>query len=78
MVFEGLGLVRMENVGVLDDIVLALATACEDYACDSRGDIGSWVRETACESIAVFFFFVHKFKTIPATYSFFYDELFIK
>ena len=44
----------MENAGVLDDIVHALTSACDDYACDSRGDIGSWVRETGCEAYAVF------------------------
>lgn len=36
----------------LDIVVSALEAAMADYAADRRGDVGSWVRETAMEVIA--------------------------
>lgn len=38
-----------EQVGVVFD---ALIKCCDDYATDSRGDVGSWVREAAMKGLA--------------------------
>ena len=38
-----------EQFGVVFD---ALVKCCDDYATDSRGDVGSWVREAAMKGLA--------------------------
>jgi hypothetical protein len=45
---EVMGLNR-EQFGVVFD---ALVKCCDDYATDSRGDVGSWVREAAMKGLA--------------------------
>ena len=53
-VFEAVGLLHVVKLKCLNRVVGALQTAIQDYATDQRGDVGSWVREVALESLAVF------------------------
>jgi len=39
---------------VLADILNTLYMAIDDYACDRRGDVGSWVREEAMRTLTMF------------------------
>ncbi|KAK1933206.1 hypothetical protein X943_002690 [Babesia divergens] len=47
---------RISNVslpaGLIDRLVAALEFGCNDFEIDSRGDVGSWVREVSIEAIA--------------------------
>ena len=53
-VFEAVGLLHVVKLKCLNRVIGALQTAIQDYATDQRGDVGSWVREVALESLAVF------------------------
>eukprot|EP00397_Hematodinium_sp_SG-2012_P004787 GEMP01004801.1.p1 GENE.GEMP01004801.1~~GEMP01004801.1.p1 ORF type:complete len:1173 (+),score=284.24 GEMP01004801.1:133-3651(+) len=45
---------RLETLDEAPPVVIsALMHGCQDYARDRRGDVGSWVRVAACESLAV-------------------------
>ena len=44
---------RLFKLDRLEPIVEALTIASGDYAADSRGDVGSWVREVTVETWGV-------------------------
>lgn len=67
--YATVSLVRIMSSGIsvpissstTDLLVCTLEVGCRDYEVDSRGDVGSWVREVSIEAIAYIYYLLNRY-----------------